>query len=322
MDNNILLDIKNLSIDYAVQKGRLSAVDALDFKIRKGEIFALVGESGCGKSTVALSVMRLLNNEKVNVEGNIHFEGIDLTKQSEAEMVKLRGKQISMIFQNPLDSLNPVYKTGDQVAEALILDGMTKKKAYERVLDLYRQIKIPDPERRMKSFPYELSGGMRQRVMIAMMLARNPKLLIADEPTTALDVTIEAQILNILLQERQKRNMSVMLITHNFGVVAEVADRVGVMYAGQLIELADVNTIFSNPCHPYASALINALPRSTKAEGRIASIPGNVPQILVKSPGCRFANRCPYTSDQCRNETPGFHEIQEGHFVKCHRGVN
>lgn len=316
---NILLDIEDLSIDYSVQNGMLSAADSINLQINKGEIFALVGESGCGKSTVASAIMRLLDEENTRISGKILYEGKNLASLSKTDMEKVRGKEIAMIFQNPLDSLNPVYTTGYQVAESLLLDGMNKKEAYEHVLDLYKQVKIPDPQRRMGSYPHELSGGMRQRVMIAMMLSRNPKFLIADEPTTALDVTVEAQILEILLQEREKREMSVLMITHNFGVVAEVADRVGVMYAGQLVEIADVNTIFANPCHPYSIALIGALPKITKKEGRITTIIGSVPRILKKKEGCRFCNRCEYATKQCEEETPKLTEVEPEHFVKCHK---
>ena len=317
--NQNLLELCNVSVEYAVQNGFLSAVDSVSFSIREGEIFAVVGESGCGKSTVASAIMRLLQEENVNIEGEILYKGRNLLKLSKKDMQKIRGAEIGMIFQNPLDSLNPVYRTGKQVEEALRQEGFSREEAKKRTLDLYRAVQIPDAERRMRSFPHELSGGMRQRVMISMMLARKPRLLIADEPTTALDVTIEAQILNLLRELRSENNTSIMVVTHNFGIVSEIADRVAVMYAGQLVELADVGEIFRNPQHPYTQALIGALPRRSKREGRISTIPGNVPRIIEKTQGCRFANRCAYATDACRAETPILTEISEGHFVKCQR---
>lgn len=227
-----LLRLENLSIDYKVKDGYLSAVKNVNFEINRGEVFAVVGESGCGKSTVAHSIMNLLPGGNEEISGKIIFKGRDLRQCSEKDMEKIRGKEIGMIFQNPLDSLNPVYTVGDQVAEAILLDKVDKVEAWNRVIKLFKDVKMPDAEERVKSFPHELSGGMRQRVMIAMMLSRNPELLIADEPTTALDVTIEAQILEIMKELKEKYDTAIMLITHNFGLVAEIADRVGIMYAG------------------------------------------------------------------------------------------
>lgn len=223
-----------------------------------------------------------------------------------------------MIFQNPLDSLNPVYTVGDQTAEAILLDNVSKEEAWNRVLKLFKDVKMPDAEERMKSFPHELSGGMWQRIMIAMMLSRNPELLIADEPTTALDVTIEAQILEIMKELKRQFNTAIMLITHNFGLVAEIADRIGVMYAGEMIESGDVFEIFRNPTHPYTRLLMQALPRKTKKEGRLQTIEGSVPRITEKKPGCRFANRCPYAVDKCYNETPEAVFVSEDHYCRCH----
>ncbi|KQL49416.1 peptide ABC transporter ATP-binding protein [Brevibacillus choshinensis] len=314
-----LLKIKNLKIDYAVRGGTLSAVNNVSLDIKPKEIFAFLGESGCGKSTLSLAIMRLLMDRNTSVSGEIEFKGTNLLTLSNHEMNSVRGRQIGMIFQNPLDSLNPVYRSGTQVYEALTLDKVTRQQAWSKVLQLYQDVKIPDAERRMKSFPNEMSGGMRQRVMIAMMLSRNPELLIADEPTTALDVTTEAQILNIMRSLRDQYGTAILVITHNLGIVAEIADRVGVMYAGELVEMGDVNTIFENPLHPYTKALMKALPRQSKNVGRISTIEGTVPRIIGEYNGCRFANRCPFAVDICGSKTPTMREITTGHFVSCHR---
>lgn len=321
-NNNKLLEIKNLSVDYKVKEGYLSAVRNTDFTINRGEIFALIGESGCGKSTIAYTIMKLLFSENERVSGEILFNGRDLLKATEREMESIRGHDIGMIFQNPLDSLNPVYRSADQVAEAIMLDGIDRKEAWNKVLELFRDVRIPDSEKRMESFPHELSGGMRQRVMIAMMLARNPKLLIADEPTTALDVTIEAQILSIIRSLRDQFNTSIMIITHNFGIVAEVADKIAVMYAGEIVEFGDIFQIFSGPAHPYTQALMLALPRIRKHERRLMTIPGAVPKLIGDIAGCRFANRCEFVSDVCRKEAPPLRAVQEGHVYRCHREVD
>ncbi len=312
-----LLRLDQLSIDYRVKGGSLSAVNKVDMTICKGEIFAVVGESGCGKSTVAHSILRLLPGGNAAVTGKISFKGEDLTQAGDKRMEEIRGREIGMIFQNPLDSLNPVFRVGSQVQEAIMLDNVDKLTAWNRVIDLFRDVKMPDAAERAESFPHELSGGMRQRVMIAMMLSRNPELLIADEPTTALDVTIEAQILEILRRLRDEYNTAIMLITHNFGLVAEVADRIGVMYAGEMIETGDVYEIFKNPKHPYTKLLMKALPRQTKKQGRLQTIDGTVPRITEKKPECRFANRCPYASKHCTSESPAFTDLGNGHVCRC-----
>ena len=312
-----ILNVEHLSVDYKVKAGYLSAVNDVSFSIGRGKVLALVGESGCGKSTVAHTIMRLSIDHNEKIAGSVFFDGKDLTKISEREMERIRGKHIGMIFQNPLDSLNPVYRSGTQVAEALRLDGMSREEARERVIQLYRDVQIPNPEERIEAFPHELSGGMRQRVMIAMMLARHPQLLIADEPTTALDVTVEAQVLNIMKEMCEKENASVLLITHNFGIVAEIADRIGIMYAGELVEEGEVHEIFRNPVHPYSQALLAALPKIKKSEGTIKTIEGTVPRILKKKPECRFANRCPYADDACRCTSPEGRFVSEGHMVRC-----
>ncbi len=313
-----LLRVENLSIDYKIKEGYLSAVNQINFSINKGEVFAVVGESGCGKSTVAHSIMNLLPGGNEKIDGKIIFKGTDLREINEAQMEKIRGKEIGMIFQNPLDSLNPVYTVGQQVAEAIFLDKVDKQEAWNKVIELFNDVKMPDTKERIKSFPHELSGGMRQRVMIAMMLSRNPELLIADEPTTALDVTIEAQILQIMKELKEKFGTAILLITHNFGLVAEIADRIGIMYAGEMIESGDVFEIFKNPAHPYTRLLMEALPRKRKAEGRLKTIDGSVPRITEKKPECRFANRCPYAMEKCFNETPPTVYLTDEHFYRCH----
>lgn len=313
-----LLRLENLCVDYKVKDGYLSAVKNVSISINKGEIFAIVGESGCGKSTIAHTIMRLLPDHNERVTGSIIFNGEDLNQYSENQLVSIRGKHIGMIFQNPLDSLNPVYTTGYQVAEAIMLDGKTKEETWNKVLDLYNSIKMPDAERRIRSFPHELSGGMRQRVMIAMMLSRNPELLIADEPTTALDVTIEAQILEIIGKLKRDFNTAIMLITHNFGLVAEVADYIAVMYAGQMVEQGSVYEIFKEPRHPYTQLLMKALPRKSKKEGRLQTIEGTVPRLTENKSECRFANRCPLAKEICFNTDPPTNFVEGRHSYNCH----
>ena len=312
-----LLRLDHLCIDYKVKGGLLSAVHDVSFSIGRGEIFAVVGESGCGKSTVAHSIMNLLPGGNARVSGEIVFKGKDLRTCSEKQMEAIRGKEIGMIFQNPLDSLNPVYTTGTQVQEAILLDRVDRQEAWNRVVKLYQDVKMPDAQERARSYPHELSGGMRQRVMIAMMLSRNPELLIADEPTTALDVTIEAQILEIIKDLKEKYHTAIMLITHNFGLVAEVADRIAVMYAGEVVEWGDVFEIFEQPKHPYTRLLMQALPRRTKKEGRPQTIDGSVPRILDQKPGCRFANRCPMASERCFAQTPETAMVSPTHGCRC-----
>ncbi len=313
-----LLQLNKLCVDYKVKEGYLSAVKNVSFSINKGEIFAIVGESGCGKSTIAHSILRLLPEHNEIIKGNIFFNGEDINKYSDSQLERVRGKQIGMIFQNPLDSLNPVYTTGYQVAEGIMLDNVSKEEAWNRVINLYNDVKMPDAQKRAQSFPHELSGGMRQRVMIAMMLARTPQLLIADEPTTALDVTIEAQILNIIKTIRDEFNTAVMLITHNFGLVAEVADKVAVMYAGEVVEQGSVFDIFDNPKHPYTKLLMKALPRKSKFEGRLQTIDGSVPRLTKNNPGCRFENRCPFVMDICKTKDPERRIVTESHSFNCH----
>ncbi len=314
-----LLSVKNLTIAYQSPSGSFAAVDHLSFSIKEGEIFALVGESGCGKSTAALGFMRLVPEPGSICSGEIEFEGRDLLSLPEKEMEKVRGRRMGMIFQNPLDSLNPVYTVGNQIQEAVVLDKITKKEGMKKAIELLRDVRISDPSHRASNFPHELSGGMRQRVMIGMMLSRNPKLLIADEPTTALDVTIQAQILDLCKDLKEKYGTSILIITHDFGIVAEIADKVGVMYAGKLVEVGEVFKIFDQPLHPYTRLLMKALPQTSKKEGRLKTIPGTVPNLMNPPTGCRFHPRCPFTEQICREKAPPMESGGEDHYFACHR---
>lgn len=316
-----LLSVQELEIAFSTPSGLTRAVNNVNFEIFPGEIYALVGESGCGKSSTAHAVMRLINSINApghQIKGRVLLKGRDLLALSNNEMCAIRGKEISMIFQNPLDSLNPLYKAGYQIYEALILDRLSKLEAWQKVQSLFEQTRIADPESRILSYPHELSGGMRQRVMIGMMLSRKPNLLIADEPTTALDVTVQAQILDLVLSLRESFGMSVWIITHDFGIVAEIADRVGVMYAGVLVEEGDVFKIFSNPKHPYTRMLLESLPQAWKGEMRIRSIPGTLPDPTIEIKGCRYKERCPWQEEICGQETPKIIVDELGHKVACH----
>ena len=312
-----LVSINNLSIRFNTSAGIVSAVEKVSFSIRRKEIFALVGESGCGKSTTAYALMRLISEPGEITGGNIIFQGQDLLSLSHKEMINIRGKEISMIFQNPLDSLNPVIRIRSQVSEAIVLDKISKKAAWEKAVEIIKEVKIPDPEERANSYPFELSGGMRQRVMIGMMISRKPKLLIADEPTTALDVTIQAQILEIIKDLKEEIGTSILLITHDFGIVAEIADRIAVMYAGKIVEIGDVFQIFEKPYHPYTQLLMGSLPRVNKKEGRLKIIFGSVPNLIKPPKGCRFHERCPYSKKECHEIEPKMVEIEKGHLYAC-----
>lgn len=315
--NDTLIDIKDLCIQFQTSGGTVKAVDNVSFDIKRGEVFALVGESGCGKSTTAMGIMQLIKEPGKIAGGSINFEGRDLLQMSKDEMRQIRGKEIGVIFQNPLDSLNPVYTVGYQMTEGLVIDKMDKKAAYQLASEMLRDVKISDVEERMKTYPHEISGGMRQRVMIGMMLCRNPKLLIADEPTTALDVTIQAGIIELMNELRRKYDSSILIITHDFGIVADIADRVGVMYAGNLIEVGEVFEIFDNPRHPYTRLLMKALPTITKEEGRLETIKGSVPNLAEERPGCGFADRCPNAKEICFRQKPELKEVSEGHMCAC-----
>jgi len=321
-EDHYLLRIRDLHTYFFLDEGVVKAVGGIDLKLKEGETLGIVGESGCGKSVTALSILQLIPSPPGRiVKGEIYFEGNDLLALSEAEMRKIRGRSISMIFQEPMTCLNPVFQVGDQISEILQLhEGISRKEARERSIDMFRKVGIPSPERRVKEYPHHLSGGMRQRAMIAMALACSPKLMIADEPTTALDVTIQAQILELMIHLKEEKAMSLILITHNLGVIAETAQNVMVMYAGRVVESTDVRSVFANPKHPYTQGLLNSIPRldrdDTKKE-RLEAIPGLVPSLLDISEGCKFFERCKYAFHQCSEKGPLLIEIDPGHFVRC-----
>ena len=312
-----LLKINNLSIDYKVKDGYLSAVNKINLTINKGEIFALVGESGCGKSTIAHSLLQLLPAKNTVISGEAIFKDENLVNMSAKKIEHVRGKEISMIFQNPLDSLNPVFKVGNQVQEAILLDKVNKIDAWNKVIDLFKQVKMPDAEERANSFPHELSGGMRQRVMIAMMLSRNPELLIADEPTTALDVTIQAQVLDLMTDLKNKFRTSMLLITHDLGVVAQVCDKVAIMYAGEIVEYGSLEDVFENPKHPYTLGLFGSIPSLDEEKTRLVPIKGLMPDPTNLPTGCKFNPRCPHATELCSQRAPIVSEISKGHKVQC-----
>lgn len=322
-DSQPLLDVRDLKTYFFTEDGVVKAVDGVSFRVYPGEVLGLVGESGCGKSVTSLSILRLLDAPGKIVGGEIWFEGRDLLRLSEHEMTQVRGNQISMVFQQPVTSLNPVFNIGSQIAEVIMIHNPNVKKAeaWREAVNLLRLVGVPDPERRAYAYPHELSGGQAQRVMIAMALALRPKLLIADEPTTALDVTIQAQILDLLRGLRSQFNTAVILITHDLGVVAEMADRVAVMYAGKIVEEAGVQELFANPLHPYTRGLIASVPVLGRVRDYLETIPGNVPNLIDLPPGCRFAPRCQarldYQLDICTQEEPDLIEIAPGHKVRC-----
>jgi peptide/nickel transport system ATP-binding protein len=318
-----LLDVTNLKTYFFTDEGTVRAVDGIDLHIDKGQTLGVVGESGCGKTVTALSVMRLIPQPPGRiVEGEIRYNGQDLLEFPPAQMRKMRGKEIAMIFQEPMTSLNPVFTCGEQIAEALRLhEGLGRREALNRTVELLRLVHISNPERRVKEYPHQLSGGMRQRVMIAMALSCNPKLLIADEPTTALDVTIQAQILELLNELKAKFRMAVMLITHDMGVIAEIAQRVMVMYAAKVAEEASALELFKEPLHPYTQGLLRSIPRIDLAatqKRRLETIQGVVPTLRGDiAPGCRFAPRCPYVKAVCTEKDPVLKEVKPGHKVAC-----
>jgi peptide/nickel transport system ATP-binding protein len=317
-----LLEIRGLKTHFKTDDGMVHAVDGVDLHVDAGETLGVVGESGCGKSVTALTVMRLLAMPPARiVAGEILWRGRDLVKASDEEMRALRAKEIAMIFQEPMTSLNPVYSVGEQIGESLRQhEGLSKKAALERAVQMLALVHIPNPARRVYDYPHQFSGGMRQRVMIAIALACNPKLLIADEPTTALDVTIQAQILDLLAELKQRLGMAMMLITHAMGVVAEVAQRVAVMYAGQVVEQASVAELFAHPRHPYTQGLIRSIPRIDTAamtKPRLETIAGTVPKLVNPPAGCRFAPRCKFAMPACTAATPAFKLVAPRHRVAC-----
>ena len=314
-----LLEVKGLKTYFFTSDGVVPAVDGITYHVDKGETLGIVGESGCGKSVTSLSVMRLIPDPPGKITaGQIFFEGENLLEKSGSEMRKIRGNQISMIFQEPMTSLNPVYTVGDQIAEAIELhQGLNRRDAMDKAVGMLKLVGIALPERRVKEYPHQLSGGMRQRIMIAMALSCNPKLLIADEPTTALDVTIQAQILELMKALKKELGMAIMLITHDLGVIAEMAQRVVVMYAGKIVEEADAISIFRSPLHPYTEGLLKSIPRLDRAKGRLHVIEGVVPNPLYMPEGCRFHPRCPYAMDICRAQEPDFVQVSEERQVAC-----
>jgi peptide/nickel transport system ATP-binding protein len=316
-----LLEVRGLKTHFKTDDGWVHAVDGVDLHIDAGETLGVVGESGCGKSVTAFTIMRLIPIPPGKiVAGEVLWRGRDLVTLDDDAMRGIRAKEIAMVFQEPMTSLNPVYTVGEQIAEVLRLhEGLGRSAAMSRAADMLKLVHIPHPERRVRDYPHQFSGGMRQRVMIAMALSCNPKLLIADEPTTALDVTIQAQILELLNDLKERLGMAVMLITHAMGVVAETAQRVVVMYAGKVVEEAPVEEIFRSPRHPYTQGLIKSIPRLDADSGtrRLDAIPGVVPSLLEPKPGCRFAARCPYVRDECLPETPPLREVAPGHKVAC-----
>ena len=316
--NESLLNIKDLKTYYFTAEGTVKAVDGVHLTINKEEVLGLVGESGCGKSTVALSIMRLIRDPGKIVGGEIWFEGENLLSKSEAEMRKIRGGRIAVIFQNPMSSMNPVFTVGSQIAEAIKLhQDAQKHEIKEKIVEILDKVGIPSPSERMEDYPHEYSGGMLQRAMIAMALSCNPKLLIADEPTTNLDVTIQAQILELMRAVRKEFDASILLIGHDLGVISELCDRVAVMYAGKLVEHTDSTTIFKEPKHPYTQALLKSIPRLDVETERLLIIPGTVPRLINPSPGCRFHPRCEYAKEICSKEDPPLIEIGQGHSVAC-----
>jgi peptide/nickel transport system ATP-binding protein len=317
-----LLDIRGLKTHFRTEDGWVRAVDGVDVTVARGETVGIVGESGCGKTVTAMTVMKLIAMPPGKiVEGQILWQGRDLVPASAEEMRKIRSKEIGIIFQEPMTSLNPVYTVGDQIAETVRLhEGLSRKEAKNRAIEMLRLVNIPTPERRVNDYPHQFSGGMRQRVMIAMALSCSPKLLIADEPTTALDVTIQAQILDLLAEMRERLGMAIMMITHDMGVVAETTHRVVVMYAGRVVEEATAEQLFGDPKHPYTQGLIRSIPRiDTAAEHkeRLEAIAGVVPSLLTPPPGCRFAPRCKFASAKCTEAMPQLQEVAPGHKVAC-----
>jgi oligopeptide/dipeptide ABC transporter ATP-binding protein len=333
MEQNLCLEIRNLSTFFKMRRGTVKAVNDLSLKVGRGELLGLVGESGCGKSVTLLSILRLIPYPGEIPHGRVIFEGEDLLKKGPSEMRKIRGMKISMVFQDPMTTLNPVFRVGEQIRESLTIHGLIhsekgkglwshlfdsyrRKEEYRRVIELMEQVGISSPESRYFEYPHQFSGGMQQRGLIAIALACNPSLILADEPTTALDVTIQAQILELLKKINRERHTSIILVTHNLGVASEFCHRIAVMYAGRIVEMGRVDDVIQSPLHPYTQGLLNSIPQITKEPQKIEPIPGNVPDLIDLPEGCAFKPRCARSKDHCQ-EWPEWRERSEGHFVRC-----
>lgn len=318
VSNGALLNVQNLTTYFFTDEGVVKAVDDVSFSLSKGEALGILGESGCGKSVTALSIMRLIQPPGKIIKGKVFFNGDDLISKSEEEMRNIRGNKISMIFQDPMTSLNPVFTIGDQIIEAITLhQGLDKKDARKKAIEMLELVRIPEADKRINDYPHQFSGGMRQRVMIAMALSCNPSILIADEPTTALDVTIQAQILELIKQLRKELQMSLILITHDMGIVAESCENVLVMYAGKVVEYSDIMTIFKHPAHPYTIGLLESVPRLDVRRERLNAIEGQPPDLVALPNYCYYFDRCPYKINECSEQIPELIEIENGHLVRC-----
>ncbi len=318
MDKDVIVSVRDLKLWFDNDFGSVQILNGISFDVKSGETLGIVGESGCGKSLTSLSIMRLLDSPPARFEGEILFRGKNLLKIKEKEMLKIRGKEISMIFQEPMTSLNPVYTLGNQLEESYMLhQGLTRREAEKKAVEILRTVRVSEPERRIKQYPYELSGGMRQRVMIAMALACKPQLLIADEPTTALDVTIQAQVLDLMRDLQKEMGTAIAFITHDLGVINEMCDRVIVLYCGEVMESAEVRDLFERPKHPYTSGLLATLPQRNTRGTRLNVIPGMVPPAGHFPAGCVFWERCPHATERCKAEKPGLYEVEGGHMARC-----
>jgi peptide/nickel transport system ATP-binding protein len=319
MSSSPLIDIQGLKVIFHGDAGRdIHAVDRVDLSVKQGATLGLVGESGCGKSVTSLAIMGLLPKQSADISGSIRFDGFELLEVPDATLRDLRGNRLAMIFQEPMTSLNPSFTIGDQIIETILRHrGGSRSAAEQRAIDLLRRVHIPSPERRINDYPHKLSGGMRQRVMIAMALACDPKLLIADEPTTALDVTLQAQILELMRELKAASNAAIILITHDLGVVAEVCDEVAVMYAGEIVERAPVDELFESPQHPYTVGLLGSIPRLDRQTEHLATIEGMVPNMANPPPGCRFAARCPFVGEACIDAPPPLVAVSDAHWSRC-----
>lgn len=318
MKNTALLDVEDLKVEFHKNDSQITVVEDVNFTINEGETIGLVGESGSGKSVTSLSLMRLISEKTGKLSGSVYFNGRNLLDLKESDMRKIRGNEIAMIFQEPMTSLNPVYSIGSQIAESVMLhQNCTKQKAWEHTYEMLRLVGISDPESRAKQYPHQMSGGLRQRVMIAMALSCNPKLLIADEPTTALDVTIQAQVMELMKEIKQRFNSAILIITHDLGVIADMADRVLVMYAGKIVESADVYSLFKSPLHPYTEALLKSIPQLNGRKERLHVIEGNVPTPQNIPKGCRFHPRCKFAKQICLEKEPKLTKVGENHSVSC-----